>query len=342
MSTVLVTGGTGFVGTHAIAQLLEAGHDVRTTVRSLKRQNDVERMLATAGAPHTERVSYFEADLTSDDGWATATRGADYVLHVASPFPSERPKTEDELIIPARDGALRVLRSARDAGVRRVVLTSSCAAVTYGHPRTDRLFAEDDWTELTGPGVSAYIRSKTVAERTAWDFIDAEGADLELSVINPVGIFGPALGPDFASSLLIIKTMLDGGMRTAPPLWTQVVDVRDVVDAHLKAMTSPIAAGQRYIALAGEPLSFARIGQILHARLAGQAAEAPTRAAPAWLITVLARFNPRLQELVPQLNNVRTASNAKIRKELGWTPRSNEEAVTSSAESLLRLGLAGR
>jgi nucleoside-diphosphate-sugar epimerase len=187
MSTVLVTGGTGFVGAHAIAQLLAAGHDVRTTVRSRKRQGDVERMLAAAGAPHPERVSYFEADLTGDGGWTAAVRGADYVLHIASPFPGVRPRTEDELIIPARDGALRVLRAARDAGVRRVVLTSSCAAVTYGHPRGDRVFTEDDWTDLDGPGVSAYVRSKTVAERAAWDFARTEGGDLEPTVINTSG-----------------------------------------------------------------------------------------------------------------------------------------------------------
>ncbi|GGL08874.1 SDR family oxidoreductase [Mangrovihabitans endophyticus] len=339
MTTVLVTGGTGFVGAHAVAQLLDAGHTVRTTMRHLTRQGDVEKMLDAARAPHRERVSYLAADLGRDDGWAQAAAGADYVLHIASPFPGAPVKHEDDLIIPARDGALRVLRAARDAGVRRVVLTSSFAAVGYSRGNTDRVFTEADWTRTDEPGVAPYIKSKAIAERAAWDFIESEGGGLELSVINPVGIFGPVLGPDFSPSIQIIKTMLDGGMRAAPPMWTHVVDVRDVADAHVRAMTSPVAAGQRYLALAGAPLSFAEIGRVLHASLGEAAAKAPTRAAPAWLIKLMARFSPRLTELVPQLNVVRRADNTKIREQLGWTPRSNEETVTASAESLIRLGL---
>ncbi|MFJ2017630.1 SDR family oxidoreductase [Streptomyces nodosus] len=339
MAHVLVTGGTGFLGSHTIAQLLTAGHTVTTTVRSLTRQSDVERMLIVAGSPHTDDVSYVEADLTSDRGWDQAVAGADYVLHMASPFPGAQPKNADEVIVPARDGTLRVLRAARHAGVRRTVLTSSFAAVGYGHGRTGRTFSEDDWTETEGPGVSAYIKSKAVAERAAWDFVEGEGDGLELTVVNPVGIFGPVLGPDYSASIRIIHAMLTGGMRAAPPIWTNTVDVRDAADLHLRAMTAPQAAGQRYLALAGEPISFQHIALVLRARLGEAAAKAPTGTAPAWLLRLLAVINPALRETVPQLGVVRRASNTKARKELEWFPRSNEDAVVATAESLVRLGL---
>ncbi|MGI5455500.1 SDR family oxidoreductase [Streptomyces sp. CA-249302] len=339
MSHVLVTGGTGFLGSRTIAQLLTAGHTVTTTVRSLARRPDLERMLAVAGAPHADGVTCVEADLTSDQGWDRAVQGVDHVLHVASPFPGAGPKNEDEVIVPARDGALRVLRAARDAGVRRTVLTSSFAAVGYGHGRTGRTFDEDDWTRTDGPGVSAYIKSKTVAERAAWDFVEREGGGMELAVVNPVGIFGPVLGPDYSASIRIIHAMLTGGMRAAPPIWTNTVDVRDVADLQLRAMTAPEAAGQRYLALAGEPMSFHDIALALRAHLGEAAAKAPTRSAPAWLLRLLATVNPPLRETVPQLGVVRRASNAKARKELDWSPRSNEDAVVATARSLVRLGL---
>ncbi|MEV7030380.1 NAD-dependent epimerase/dehydratase family protein [Streptomyces sp. NPDC093272] len=339
MAHVLVTGGTGFLGSHTIAQLLTAGHTVTTTVRSLARRPDVERMLKAAGSPNADGVSYVEADLTADRGWDRAVTGADYVLHVASPFPGARPEHEDDVIVPARDGALRVLRAARAAGVRRTVLTSSFAAVGYGHGPTGEVFDEDDWTRTDGPGVSAYIKSKAVAERAAWDFVESEGDGLELTVVNPVGIFGPVLGPDYATSIRIVHAMLTGGMRAAPPIWTNTVDVRDAADLHLRAMTAPGAAGQRYLALAGEPVSFHHIALTLRERLGEAAAKAPTRSAPAWLLRLLATVRPALRETVPQLGVVRRASNAKARKELDWVPRSNEDAVVATAESLVRLGL---
>ncbi|MEU1342737.1 aldehyde reductase [Streptomyces sp. NPDC005827] len=339
MAHVLVTGGTGFLGSHTIARLLMSGHKVTTTLRSSKRQPDVERMLSVAEAPGREGVSYVEADLASDAGWDRAAAGADCVLHIASPFPGSRPKDENELIVPARDGALRVLRAARDAGVGRVVLTSSFAAVGYGHGRTDRVFTEADWTNPDGPGLTPYVKSKAVAERAAWDFIAAEGNGLELTTVNPVGIFGPVLGPDYSSSIRVIHAMLTGAMRAAPPIWTNTVDVRDVADLHIKAMTSPAAAGQRYLALAGEPVSFGQIALALRSELGEAAAQAPTRSAPAWLLRLLSTVSPRLRETVPQLGVVRRADNAKAREQLGWAPRSNEESVVASARSLVRLGL---
>ncbi|MHB9860283.1 SDR family oxidoreductase [Streptomyces sp. YIM S03343] len=339
MAHVLVTGGTGFLGSHTIARLLASGHTVTTTLRSAKRQGELEEMLGVAGAPGPGRVSYVEADLGGNSGWGRAMAGADHVLHIASPFPASRPADENELIVPARDGTLRVLRAARDAGIRRVVLTSSFAAVGYGHDPTDRVFTEDDWTDVTGPGVGPYAKSKALAERAAWDFVDGEGQGLELVVINPVGIFGPVLGPDYSSSIRIIHSMLTGGMRAAPPIWTNTVDVRDVADLHIKAMTSPVAAGQRYLALAGEPISFQQIALTLRARLGAAAAKAPARSAPAWLLRLLSTFTPQLRETVPQLGVVRRASNAKAREQLSWSPRSNEESVLASADSLARLGL---
>ena len=205
LNTVLVTGGSGFVGSHCILQLLGAGHRVRTTVRSLKREGDVRAMLKEGGADPGDRLSFIAADLESDAGWPEAVAGCDYVLHVASPIPPHAPKHEDELILPARDGTLRVLRASHEAGVRRVVLTSSFAAIGHGQKPRETPFDETDWTDLSGADVRPYVKSKTVAERAAWDFIANEGGGLELSVVNPVGVFGPVLGPDYSPSILIVR-----------------------------------------------------------------------------------------------------------------------------------------
>ena len=240
MARVLVTGGTGFIGAHCLVQLLAAGHETRATVRDLRRESEVRAMLRQGGAGDVgERLALFRADLNADAGWAEAAAGCDYVLHVASPFPSTVPKDANELIAPARDGALRVLRAARDAGVKRVVLTSSFAAVGYGAKDRTAPFTEEDWTNLDDPSLQPYQRSKTIAERAAWDFIAREGGALELAVVNPVGVFGPVLGPDFSTSILMVKRLLDGSVPGCPDLWFGVVDVRDVADLHLKAMTDP-------------------------------------------------------------------------------------------------------
>jgi len=248
MARVLVTGGTGFVAAHCLIQLLAAVHETRTTVRSLSREGEVRAMLRQGGTGDVgERLTLFSADLNADAGWAEAAAGCDYVLHVASPFPSTAPKDENELIAPARDGALRVLRAARDAGVKRVVLTSSFAAVGYGHDDRTASFTEENWTNLNGSRVEPYPKSKTIAERAAWDFIAREGGGLELATINPVGIFGPALGADYATSILIVKRLMDGSVPGCPDIWSGIVDVRDVAELHLRAMTEPAAAGQRFL-----------------------------------------------------------------------------------------------
>lgn len=337
--TVLVTGGSGFVGSHVILQLLAAGHRVRTTVRNLSREAEVRATLARAGAEAGDRLRFFAADLEKDEGWAEAAQGCDYVHHVASPFPPAQPKDENELIRPAREGTLRVLRAARDAAVKRVVVTSSFAAIGYGHGQRDTPYTEADWTDPEGPAVQPYMKSKTLAERAAWDFVAREGKGMELAVVNPVGIFGPALGDDLSTSIFLVQSMLEGKMPGTPRLWLGVVDVRDVADLHLRAMTDPAAAGERFLAVAGEAMSFHQMATGLRERLGPAAARVPKRELPDWLIRLLALFNPLAREAVPRLGIQARASNEKARRVLGWTPRSNEEAIIASAESLIRLGL---
>ena len=340
MSRVLVTGGTGFIGSHCLLQLLAAGHEVRTSVRSLGRQGEVRAMLSQGGLDDPgERLSFVAADLQSDAGWPQAVAGCDHVLHVASPFPRAVPKDENALIGPARKGALRVLRAARDAGVKRVVLTSSFAAIGYGRRDAERTFTEADWTDPDGPDVQPYAKSKTLAERAAWDFIAREGGALELSVVNPVGVFGPVLGPDYSTSILIVQQMMAGTVPGCPRLWFGGVDVRDVADLHLRCMTDPAARGERFLAVAGDFLSILDMAKLLKAELGGAARRVPTRELPDWLVRLIALFNPPVRQITPELGKRKNAGAGKARRLLGWTPRSNAEAVLATARSLLALGL---
>ena len=339
MSTVLVTGGSGFIGSHCILQLLAAGHQVRTTVRNLNREGGVRDLLRTGGADPGNRLSFFAADLEKDAGWPEAVAGCDYVLHVASPFPADLPKHEDELIVPAREGALRVLRASRDAGVKRVVLTSSFAAIGYGHPPQEKPFDETDWTDVGGPGVTPYVKSKTLAERAAWKFIAEEGGALELSVVNPVGVFGPALGADYSTSILIVEKLMDGSVPGCPRISFGAVDVRDVADMHLRAMVQPAAKGERFLAVAGDFLSMLDIAKALKAHLGAEARRVPSRELPDWLVRVFSLIDPKVKQILPELGKKKNATNEKARRMLGWTPRSNEESVVASGESLVRLGL---
>lgn len=339
MSRVLVTGGTGFFGSHVIVKLLQAGHEVRTTVRSLKRADEVRAMVARGGVEAGDRLGFVEADLTRDAGWSEAVAGCEYVMHVASPMPPKEPKDEDEVIVPAREGVLRVLRAARDAGVRRVVFTSTCGAIYYGHPERAEPFDETSWTNTAGE-MSAYVKSKALAERAAWDFMKAEGGALELTTVNPAGIFGPALGPDYSASLDLIQRLLTG-MPGCPRLYFGVVDVRDVADLHLLAMTAPEARGERYIAVSGEAVSMLDVARVLRERLGERARKVPTRALPDWVVRVAALFVAEMVPLLPLLGKVRHATSAKAQRVLGWKPRPWQDAVVATAESLLTLGLAG-
>jgi dihydroflavonol-4-reductase len=336
---VLVTGGSGFIGAHCILQLLNAGYRVRTTVRSLNREPDVHAMLKAGGAEAGSTLSFAAADLRSDAGWPGAVAGCDCVLHVASPFPLKVPKDENELIVPAREGALRVLRAARDARVKRVVLTSSFAAIGYGQTPKDRPFTEEDWTDPNGPDVMPYVKSKTLAERAAWDFVAREGGALELAVVNPVGVFGPVLGPDFSTSIEIVKRLMDGAVPGCPNLSFGVVDVRDVADLHLLAMTDPAAKGQRFLSVAGDFMSVQEVALVLKARMGDAAKRVPTRRLPDWLLRLIALFDSSVAQIVPELGKSKNATNEKARRMLGWKPRSREDAVIATAESLVRFGL---
>lgn len=356
---VLVTGGSGFIGAHCIVALTRQGYRVRTTVRSAKRDADVRAMLAAAGseargiaapnargtaAPNADGgLSFVVADLTSDQGWSEAVAGCDFVLHVASPFPPGVPRNENELIVPARDGALRVLRAARDAGVRRMVLTSSFAAIAHRRGRDDgRLLTEEDWSDPDEPGIGAYPKSKTLAERAAWDFIEREGGSLELAVVNPVGVIGPVLGSDFSTSIQLVQRILDGAVPGLARLSFNLVDVRDVADLHLRAMTNPAATGQRFLAVSGAPMSMREVAEVLRARLGEAAARVPRRSIPDIVIRLGALFDPTLKLVVHDLGRVVSASSDKAVRLLGWKPRSNEESIVATAESLLRLGRSSR
>lgn len=338
MSTVLVTGGSGFIASHCILQLLAQGHHVRASVRSRSREVSVRTTLAQGATQAGENLSFVVADLMDDSGWEDAVAGCDYVLHVASPFPPTIPRHEDDLIRPAREGTLRVLRAARNAGVRRVVLTSSFAAIGYGHKQQSAPFDESYWTNLDGP-VTAYTRSKTLAERAAWDFMRAEGGTLELTVINPVGVFGPVLGTEYSTSIGTIKRLMDGGVPGCPQLWFGVVDVRDVADLHLRAMTHPAVNGERFLCVAGDFLPMSEIAATLKRRMAAAARRVPSRELPNWLVRALALANAEVRQLLPELGKFKNATNQKARHVLGWAPRSTEEAIVAAAESLLRLGL---
>ena len=334
---VLVTGGSGFLGAHCIIQALNAGYEVRTTIRSPEREAEVRAMVTAAGIEAGERLTFGVADLTRDDGWAHAVAGCAFVLHVASPFPQGEPAHEDELIVPAREGALRVLTAARDAGVRRTILTSSFAAVGYGYPEKDRRFTETDWTRVDAP-IAPYIKSKAVAERAAWDFMTREGGAMEFTVLNPVGIFGPAPGPNLSGSIAIIRQMLSGGMKALPNIAFGVVDVRDVAALHILAMTHPAASGQRFIATAGT-MSLREVAATLKAHLGADAAKVSTRPVADWIVRLAAVFDPKVRGAVRDLSVVRRADSAKAERLLGWTPKPKEDAILASGRSLIGLGL---
>jgi dihydroflavonol-4-reductase len=338
-TTVLVTGGTGFVGGHALVRLLDEGYRVRTTVRSADREAEVLALVAEGGTKAEGRLEFAVASLSSDAGWPEAVAGVDYVLHVASPFTGAGPDDEENVIVPARDGTIRVLTAARDGGVRRVVLTSSFAAIGYSSKPGDN-YTEADWTDPADDN-TAYIRSKVIAERAAWHFMAAEGGALELVVINPTGIFGPVLGPRLSGSVGLVGAMLAGQMPAVPRMSFGVVDVRDVVDLHLRAMTSPEAAGERFIAVTGPSVSFLEMAQLLARRLGKAAAKVPSIELTDDQVIAAAATNPGLKEAVSQLGRVPMISNAKARASLGWEPRDSETTIVDTAESLIRLSLLG-
>ena len=323
---------------HCIVQLLQQGYRVRTTLRSMSRTQEVLGMLKEGGITSFEDIQFIGADLTKDTNWDNAVANCDFVLHVASPIFLGAPKHEDEMIRPAVDGTLRVLKAARDASVQRVVMTSNFGAVGYSHTDTTKIITEACWTDPNEKGLSIYNKSKVLAEKAAWDFMTKQGGPLELSVINPMGIFGPSLGPELSSGFELLKKVLDGSMKRIPNITLGIVDVRDVADMHLRAMINPNANGQRFLALAGGIMSLPEIALLLKERMPIAAQRISTKKIPDWVIRIAAPFNAMANSIAPMLSRYREASNEKAKQILGWQPRSNEEAIIATAESLVKFG----
>jgi len=332
--SVLVTGGTGFLGGHCIAQLLDRGYDVRTTVRAASREAAVRSTIEAAGVDAGPRLTVAVADLESDDGWAAAVAGCRYVLHVASPFPPVQPADADELIVPARDGALRVLRAALEGGVERVVQTSSIAAVRPSRESSAAApYTEADWTDGSDTARTPYVRSKTIAEQAAWSVARESGAEERLATVCPGAIIGPALNDDHSFSLQTISRLL-GGMPAVPRLGFTFVDARDVAGLHILAMTEPGGGGERFIA-ADRFLWMAEVAAVLRERLGDDARKVPTRTAPDLLIRAMGIFDRSVRSVVGDLGRQSWFSSEKARSTLGWTTLPVEDSITDCGRSLL-------
>ncbi len=336
-STVMVSGGSGYIAGETIRQLLGKGWTVHTTVRSLGREAELRRQLG--GSPDT--LKFFAADLMNDAGWAEAMAGCSHVCHMASPFPAEVPKNEDELIVPAREGALRALRMAKAAGVTRFVMTSSAAAIAYGHPAGKSQYDENDWTNFDAPGVQPYVKSKTIAERAARDWVTREGGAIEYCAVCPVLVLGPVQGADFAASVEPVKRLLDGSVPALPDVGFSIVDLRDIADLHVRALEVPAdkVAGGRFIGSSGGFMKFADVAAVLRAQLGKQARKVPTRGMPNWGVHVLALFMPAAKQLLGEVGRTRATSSAHAQSVLGWQPRPPEESIIDCARSLIEHGV---
>ena len=331
MAKVLVTGATGFIALHCIDQLLKAGHSVRGTLRTMSRSSEV----CEAAGEFSDRLEFAYADLTGDDGWIEAAHGCDFVMHTASPVPRGEPEHEDDLIIPARDGTIRVLTAAKAACVKRVVLTSSIAAVTRDSKKPkSHVYSESDWTVVEE--AEPYSKSKTIAERDAWDF--ASDQAMELATILPGPVLGPVLSKDCSASGDLVSQIMQRGVPMVPPIEMTTVDVRDVAAAHVEAMTNPQAAGERFICV-GEPVWMKDIAKTLESEYAPKGWSIPTRGLPLWAAKLGANFHPRLKQAKPFLGKSSKFDTSKLRDVLGVEPRGSKEMVLAMAESMVRLGL---
>ena len=339
-STVLVTGATGYIARHVVAQLLDAGYTVRGTARRLSSLEGLRTDLAPhlADAAALDRFSRVAADLTADDGWAAAVAGCADVCHVASPLPDAEPKHPDDVIVPARDGALRVLRASAQAGVRRVVMTSSIAAVLYGVERRGRVFTEADWSNPDARRIGTYERSKTLAERAAWEFMATPAAgSLELTTINPGLVLGPMIGNELSTSNQSVKKLMDRDFPACPDLTYAFVDVRDVAAAHLAAMTAPDAAGQRFIC-ALDSHSLRDVAACLAREYNPQGYRVPTGKLPGWALQLAAKFDSVAAMAVNDLGNPQHVDNGKVVALLGRPLRDLETMTLAMAASLEQFG----
>ncbi len=331
-TTVLVTGGSGFLGGWCLIELLRRGHRVRTTIRDLAREQEVRAAVASE-VDAGDRLEFFVADLLEDDGWAEAAAGCDYVLHVASPFPPSQPKDPDELIVPARDGTLRVLRAGLEAGAERVVVTSSVAAVGGGAKPSDQPLDEEDWTDLGNTSLSPYVQSKTIAEQAAWDLVRERGEVDRLAVVNPGAILGPVLAEDRSFSLQMVERLLEG-TPGIPRIGFSIVDVRDVADLQIRAMTAPAAGGQRFVAV-GEFAWMSDVAEVLREHLGPAAEKVPTRNVPNLVVRAMGVFDPGVRSIVGQLGRRSSYSSAKATALLGWSPRPRDETIVETARSMV-------
>ena len=335
MAKVLVTGATGFIAGHVTHQLVEAGHEVTGTARSASKANALNKTLS-AYAGKEIRIPIRAADLSGDEGWREAVAGMDYVQHIASPIPSGVPKDADELIVPARDGALRVLKAAKAAGVKRVVMTSSMASCAYGWgDKRPNPVTEEHWSqEGATPDTTPYTRSKTIAERAAWSYANGEGKGLELTTINPGAVLGPVMSGDFSASVEILTQLLSGKLPGTPRVGFVIVDVRDVAAAHVLAMTHPAAPGERFL-VGDRFMWFSEVAALLRKELPAYASKVPAKEIPAWMVKLIAMVNPPAKQIIPEIGRERHISSDKARRVLGWSPRTAEEAIVSGARSLI-------
>ncbi|WP_163652077.1 aldehyde reductase [Listeria sp. PSOL-1] len=331
---VLVTGGTGFMGLHIIFQLLKGGYRVKTTVRSLARKDEVLATLSRNGIQHLEELTFIEADLSSDEHWEEAMKGCSYVLSVASPVFFDIPKNEDEAIRPAVEGILRILKAASKADVKRVVMTSNFGAIGFSNKDLNTVTTEKDWTDEFEKGLSIYEKSKLLAEKAAWDFVEKEN-ELELVTINPVAVFGPSLNRHVSESFNLLKMLINPNTKRIPNLPLNVVDVRDVADLHIRAMTNPKAAMQRFIASSDGEISLLEIAQLIKRNRPELADQVVTKTVPNWQIKLASLFSKHAKEGRLFLEMNRQVSNSKAKELLEWQPISTkEEAALLAVDSL--------
>jgi len=336
--TVLVTGGSGYIAAFVIDRLLREGYAVRATIRSLSREAELRKTLAKL-LPENPALTFVAADLNSDAGWQEAAAGCVYVQHLASPLPTSNPKNDDELVKPARDGALRVLRAARDAGAKRVVMTASVACIAYGSGGRETPFTEADWTnEKDLSDTSPYERSKTIAERAVRAWMTTDGGALELVTVHPGLVLGPVLGSDFSASIEAIRKLLDGSVPGLPRFGFPLVDVRDIADLHFRAMLAPGIAGERFIGANGF-FWMKDIAAVLKRRLGAKARKVPSIGLPSFVVRLAALMDPVIRDRLFELDKKRAVSNEKARTVLGWNPRPDEDAIVDTAESLIAQGL---